>query len=237
MKHTKSVLTTIIATSVLSANVYAASIDFRHEYKGKTDQHASRVKMGNTFENNLSLDLELKFKGKDGDFMQDLQQNGSEIGINYKYAINNEWALQPGMPIEFGTGNDDRGNVTYKPQLRVTYTPDAVDSLSLSGRYRLDIKPGQSDEDGQDKKYRNRFTFNAGYSIDNLRLGLEMNYYKSHDSSYILYDDKDTNYENNITAHYKMGDWTPWVEFGDVSVDSTKDTRELRSRVGIRYSF
>ena len=237
MKFIKYSLTTIIATSVLSANVYAAAVDFRHEYKGKTDQHASRIKMGNTFENNLSIDLELKFKGQDGEFMQDLQQNGSELGINYKYAINNEWALRPGMPIEFGTGNDDRGNATYKPQLRVTYTPEAIDGLSLSGRYRLDIKPGQGDVDGVDKKYRDRYTFNAGYKINNLSLGLEMNYYQSHDSSYILYDDKNTNYENNVIASYKMGNWTPWVEFGDVSVSDDSDTRELRSRVGIRYNF
>lgn len=232
MKFTKSTLT-IITTSLLSANIYAASIDFRHEYKGKSEQHASRIKMSNTFENNLSVDLELKFKGADGEFMNDLQQNGSELALSYKYAINNEWALQPGMPIEFGT------NVTtYKPQFRVTYTPEAIEGLSVSGRYRLDIKSDHGEASADiDNKFRDRYTFNLGYSIDKLSLGLEMNYYQSHDSSYILYDGKDTNYENNVTASYKMGNWTPWVEFGDVNRDSNSDVRELRSRVGIRYSF
>ncbi|PKF60568.1 N-acetylneuraminic acid outer membrane channel protein NanC [Psychromonas sp. psych-6C06] len=226
MKLSKSAIA-VVAASFVSANVTAASLDFRHEYRGKTDQHSSRVKMGNTFENNLSIDLELKFKGADGEFMKDLQNNGSEIGINYKWAINSEWALQPGMPIEFGASSD-----TYKPQLRVTYTPDAVDDLSLSARYRLDVKPGEDE-----KKFRNRYTFNAGYKIENLSLGIELNYYKSHDSDYLLYDGKDTNYENNLTAHYKMGNWTPWLEFGDVSINELSSTRELRSRVGIRYSF
>ncbi|GLS92699.1 membrane protein [Psychromonas marina] len=217
----------LFATSVISLNAYSASVDFRHEYKGKTDQHSSRVKMGNTFDNNFSIGLELKFKGKDGKFMKDLENNGSELDLGYKWAINNEWALQPGMPIEFGAES-----ATYKPQLRVTYTPEAVKGFSVSGRYRLDIKPGQDD-----KKFRNRYTANLGYSIENWSFGLEMNYYKSHEESYILFNNKDTNYENNLSASYKVGDWTPFVEFGDVSVAADKDTRELRSRIGIRYSF
>lgn len=237
MKLTKLTIA-VVATSVLSVNAYASSLDFRHEYKSETKQHASRVKMATTFENNFMVDVELKFKGADGKFMEDLQINGSEIGLNYRYDINNEWALQPGMPIEFGSASDDyKGNATYKPQLRLTYKPEAVDSLSLSGRYRLDIKPGQGDVNGADRKYRDRYTFNVGYSIDKLNLGLELNYYKSHDASYILYDNKDTNYENNLTASYKLGDWTPWVEFGDMNVAPDSDKRELRSRVGIRYSF
>jgi len=230
MKLTKFTIA-VATTTVISANAFASSIDFRHEYKSDSKQHASRVKMATTFENNLSVDVELKFKGDDGKFMQDLQNNGSEIGINYKHTINSEWAIQPGMPIEFG----DNG-ATYKPQLRLTYTPGGIDNLSLSGRYRLDIKPGQS-TDTVDNKYRDRYTFNAGYKIDNLSLGLEMNYYKSHDSSYKLYDGKDSNYENNLTASYQVGDWTPWIEFGDVQVNNYSDDRELRSRVGIRYSF
>lgn len=234
MKYTKLALT-ITATSLLSANAFASSLDFRHEYKGKTEQHASRVKMATTFDNNLMVDVELKFKGADGEFMKDLQNNGSELGINYRWNINDEWALQPGMPIEFGSSG-----TTYKPQLRATYKPAAIDGFSVSARYRLDIKPGQDGKDevgGEDKEFRNRYTLNLGYKIDNLSLGLEMNYYKAHDSSYILYDNSDSNYENNLTASYKMGLWTPWVEFGDVSVASDSDKRELRSRVGIRYSF
>lgn len=232
MKLTK-IATTVVITGLLSSNAIASSLDFRHEYKSKSDQpHSSRVKMATTFENNFMVDLELKFKGAEGDFMQDLQNNGSEIGLNYKWNINNEWALQPGMPIEFGASN-----ATYKPQLRLTYAPSSVEGLSVSGRYRLDVKPGQRDEEGQDKKFRNRYTLNLGYNINNFNIGLEMNYYKAHSDTYILYDNKDSNYENNLTASYKMGDWTPWVEFGDVNVDSISDTRELRSRVGIRYSF
>lgn len=229
MKFIKSALLT---TCAFSFNAYSSSLDFRHEYKSDTKQHSSRVKMATTFENNFMVDVELKFKGADGDFMKDLQNNGSEIGLNYKWNINNEWALQPGMPVEFGASS-----VTYKPQLRLTYAPESIDGFSVSGRYRLDIKPGQRDEEGMDKKYRDRYTLNLGYKIENWSLGLEMNYYKAHSDTYIMYDGKNSNYENNLTASYNMGLWTPWVELGDVNVDTHSDKRELRTRVGLRYSF
>jgi hypothetical protein len=183
--------------------------------------------MANTFDNNFSIALELKFKGEDGKFMKDLQSNGSELDLGYKWAITSEWALQPGIPIEFSSSS-----TTYKPQLRLIYTPDAIVGFSVSGRYRLDVNPGEGD-----KKFRNRYTFNAGYKVENWSFGLEMNYYKSHKNTYELFNGKDTNYENNLTVSYKAGNWTPFVEFGDVNVDSVSDTRELRSRVGIRYSF
>lgn len=227
-----TLLLAVATAGMFSTAASATSLDFRHEYKSDTKQHASRVKMGHTFENNLSVDLEVKFKGEEGKFMEDLKSNGTEIGINYKYQINDEWALIPGMPIEFSNSGD-----TYKPQLRLTYTPKAWEGFSISGRYRLDVKPGESNTDNGDRRLRHRYTANLGYKYQQWTFGAELNYYYSDSSDYILYDNKRTNYENNLTVHYKMGDWTPWVEFGDVSVDKNSSDRELRSRVGIRYSF
>ncbi|TEW53134.1 N-acetylneuraminic acid outer membrane channel protein NanC [Psychromonas sp. RZ22] len=215
-----------------SANLFASSVDFRHEYKHETKQQASRIKMGTSFENNFAVSLELKFKSADNtDFMKDLVNNGSELGLGYKWKINDEWALQPGMPIEFG-----QSSTTYKPQLRLIYKPAMIDGFSVSGRYRLDIKPTQT-KPSVNNKYRDRYTVNFGYNIQNVVLGLELNYYKAHSDTYVLYDNKNTNYENNFTAGYKMGSWKPWIELGDVSVSSKSADRELRSRVGLSYSF
>ncbi len=36
------------------------------------------------------------------------------------------------------------------------------------------------------------------------------------------YDNDDTNYELNASIHHMMGQWAPYVEFGDVSTSSTK---------------
>ena len=217
----------ICTVFLVCSNANAASLDFRQEYKSGTDQHASRVKMGHTFDSNFSVSLELKFKGADGEFMQDLQSNGSELDLGYRIKLNDQWTLIPGMPIEFGTSG-----ATYKPQLRLTYTPKSIEGLSLSGRYRLHVKPGEDI-----KRLRHRYTVNIGYKYQNWSFGFEGNYYYADNDDYLLYNDNRTNYENNLTAHYKIGNWTPWVEFGDVSVSDDSSQRELRSRIGIRYSF
>ncbi|RKF18168.1 N-acetylneuraminic acid outer membrane channel protein NanC [Alginatibacterium sediminis] len=223
------IVTALLSLGLLSATANAASIDFRHQYNSESKNHSSRVKMGNTFDNNFSVSLEVKFKGEDPtDFMKGLQNNGTEIGLGYTYKLSDQWALQPGMPIEFR----DSGT-TFKPQLRLTYTPASIDGLSLSGRYRLDVKNGAPDYE----KYRHRGTFNAGYKMDQWKFGYEFNYYYADDAQYTLYDNGRTNYDHNVTAHYSMGDWTPWVELGDVSVGKETSKRELRSRVGIAYKF
>lgn len=231
MLYTKKVVF-LAAATLVSANALASSLDFRHEYKGKSNSHSSRVKMGTSFESGLSVSLELKFISADStDFMKDLKSNGTELGIDYKWSINEQWSLQPGMPIDFNTSD-----TTYKPQLRLTYTPKSVEGLSLSGRYRMDIRPTQ-DDPGVNSKYRDRYTVNLGYKKDQFNLGIELNYYHAHSDTYILYNNKSSNYENNLTLAYSFNSWTPWLEFGDVSVSSTSDARELRSRIGIKYSF
>ncbi|MBR9729174.1 oligogalacturonate-specific porin KdgM family protein [Shewanella intestini] len=226
----KSNLITLVAVglALLSPNAMATSIDFRHEYKHSTDRHASRVKIGHTFDKKYAVSLELKYKGKDAEFMKDLHFNGAELAFGYKLKLNDQWTLSPGLPIEVSSS----GNKTYKPQLRLTYYPGNIQGLSISGRYRLDMKPSEDI-----KRLRHRFTTNIGYKYQNWSLGLEGNYYYADHSDYILFNNKRTNYETNLTAHYKAGKWTPWVEFGDVLVDSHTSQRELRSRVGIRYSF
>lgn len=219
----------LIALSAIIAagQVNAASIDFRHEYKGKSEQHSSRVKINESI-GNFSISGELKFRSpKEAGFFEDLSNNGWELDLGYRFKINDNWSIQPGMPIE---GRSD--GMTYKPQLRATYAFDSIDGFSLSGRYRHDIKMYS---DGRDTQNRHRFTGNASYKMDEWEFGLELNYYKA--EGYELFDNKDTNYENNLTIRYRPGAWSPYIELGDVSMSSETDERELRSRVGISYSF
>ncbi len=244
-------LTIAIASVAVTGTATAASFDFRHEYKSHTDQHASRVKLADNIGNFL-VDIEAKFKGEDGKFMEDLKNNGWELGLNYRHKLDDNWTLTYGMPIE---GRES--GVTYKPQVRATYAFDSVEGLSLSARYRYDIRQNNSkteyvrdenddlvlDDEGNPLTYqqnvsnqrRHRLTFNANYAIEDWRFGFEGNYYKA--DGYKIYDNDDTNYELNATARKIMGQWAPYVEFGDVSTHPEKSTRELRSRVGITYSF
>ncbi|MFA0255174.1 N-acetylneuraminic acid outer membrane channel protein NanC [Vibrio breoganii] len=222
-KVTLALLTTVAATSVS-----AASLNVRHEYKSHTEQHSTRIKMGDSI-GNFYFSGELKFKGADGDFMKDLQNNGWELDLGYRYKIDGtNWTIQPGMPIEGRSAG-----MTYKPQLRATYALESVDGLSLSARYRYDIR---THSNGDSTQFRHRITGNVNYSVADWKFGFEANYYDAEDS-WILWDGKSENYELNLTAGRKFGDWYPYVEFGDVNASSTSATRELRSRVGLTYSF
>ncbi|WP_299686591.1 oligogalacturonate-specific porin KdgM family protein [uncultured Vibrio sp.] len=221
-KVTLALLTTVAATSVS-----AASLNIRHEYKSHTEQHSTRLKMGDSI-GNFYFSGELKFKGADGDFMKDLQNNGWEFDFGYKYKLtNSNWTLQPGMPIESRTGG-----MTYKPQLRATYDMQSVDGLSLSARYRHDIKTYST---GEDTENRHRLTGNVNYSVADWKFGFEANYYNA--IGYDIYNNTEENYELNLTAGRKIGNWYPFVEFGDVSTSAESATRELRSRVGLSYNF
>ncbi|GAL20432.1 N-acetylneuraminic acid outer membrane channel protein NanC [Vibrio maritimus] len=222
-------VTVALVSVFATAAVSAASFDVRTEYKHTSKEHATRVKMGDSI-GNFYYSGELKFKGEEGAFLKDLQNNGWELDLGYRFKLNDNWTIQPGMPIEARSKG-----MTYKPQLRVTYALDSVEGLSLSGRYRYDIRQNNG-EDAQNER-RHRITANLNYSLNEWRFGLEGNYYKADTDGYILYNNKDTNYELNATARRHFGQWAPYVEFGDVNVDSTTDRRELRSRVGVTYSF
>ncbi|CAM4462567.1 oligogalacturonate-specific porin KdgM family protein [Vibrio agarivorans] len=231
-----------VATLLATTAVSAASLDVRHEFKSHTDQHATRVKLGDSIGNFL-VDIEAKFKGEDGKFMEDLKNNGWELGLNYRHKLNDNWTMTYGMPIEAR-----EGGITYKPQVRATYSFDSIDGLSLSARYRYDMRQNTSKtvivegEDGPElgtenvsNQRRHRITGNVNYAMDAWRFGFEANWYKA--DGYDIYDNDDTNYELNTSVRYVMGQWAPYVEFGDVSTSSEKSTRELRSRVGLTYSF
>ncbi|WP_394241450.1 oligogalacturonate-specific porin KdgM family protein [Vibrio astriarenae] len=216
----------IAVASLLSTTVVtAASLDVRHEYKSHTEQHATRVKLADSIGNFL-VDIEAKFKGEDGKFLKDLQNNGWELGLNYRHKLNDSWTLTYGMPIEARTSG-----MTYKPQVRATYALESIEGMSLSARYRHDIRQNN----GEANQNRHRITGNVNYSVDQWRFGFEANWYKA--DGYDIFDNGDTNYELNTSVRYVMGQWAPYVEFGDVNTSSEKSTRELRSRVGLTYSF
>lgn len=229
-------ISAVVIASLAAASVNAASFDFRHEYKKDSEQHASRVKLANNIGNFL-VDIEAKFKGADGDFMEDLQNNGWELGLNYRHKLDDNWTLTYGMPIEGRSSG-----MTYKPQVRATYKVESIEGLSLSARYRYDMRQNNT----ADNQRRHRFTGNVNYAMDDWRFGLEANHYIADD--YKLYKDKETTQEYNSTIRYIMGEWAPYAEFGYSSyqkdggyaVDADTTTAndfELRTRIGITYKF
>ncbi|MBW8190470.1 oligogalacturonate-specific porin KdgM family protein [Neiella marina] len=211
------------------SNTVHASFNIRHEYKSNRQEHTSRMKVDHKFDSNVSVGLEVKFRSKDSqDFMKDVEAYAKEFSIAYDYTLSPQWRLSPGMPVETSNGNE-----TYKPQLRLTYRPSWDKMLSLSGRYRLDIKPHETVN-----KFRHRLTFVAGYNFQKWAASYEGNVYYSDNSNYHLYNGDRKNWEQNFSFRYRaVGNWAPFFELGDISVSNQSDDRELRMRAGIRVSF
>ncbi|MEZ8094267.1 oligogalacturonate-specific porin KdgM family protein [Photobacterium swingsii] len=229
-------VTLAVIAAVCAGSASAASVDFRHEYKHDRKEHSNRIKMSAST-NDFYYGVEMKFvAGKDsndeysGPF-QNMKQNGSEFDFGYVYKVTDQFYLQPGMPITFGTDS-----VTFKPQLRVGYKFDSGITAKL--RYRHEFRQFE-DATEKDNQQKSKVTANLDYSYEQFQFGLESNYEKAQTDDVVYYNNKDYNWDVNMKLGYKIpdSDWRPYVEFGNISVSSDSDKRQLRSRVGVTYSF
>ncbi|EAB5645331.1 oligogalacturonate-specific porin KdgM family protein [Salmonella enterica] len=126
------------------------------------------------------------------------------------------------------TGN---GYSTYKPYFRATWTLN--ESWWVGARYRFEYVRRSSDI--RDDDTINRMDVWAGYKWNNFDWTIEGIYKKA--DKYDLYDGGKDNYEYNFRTAYIIDQWSPFVEVGNVSVNSNSDERQTRFRVGIGYTF
>ncbi|WP_394154196.1 oligogalacturonate-specific porin KdgM family protein [Vibrio maritimus] len=224
MLKNKTYALTIVIAALFGTSVSAASLDFRQEYKHDSKDYASRVKLAAGV-GNMYFGVEAMQSGKP---FSEWQSKGNEFDFGYNYKVDEHWSLIPGMPITFSDGH-----VTYKPQLRAQYSFDS--GLVTKLRYRHEFR-NFSDERSSEQK--SKVTANLDYKYNGFEFGLEGNYEKGLDDQ-TLFDNGDTNWDALFKIGYKGPDWSwrPYVEFANVSVASDSSDRQLRSRVGITYSF
>lgn len=232
------IATTAALLATTAINVNAASVDIRHEYKHGNEKNNNRIKIGGSTKGEYVkhyYSVEMKFNAREGTYgFEDLERGDSEVVYELKYYVTDQFYLQPGMPITMG---EDR--VTYKPQLRVGYEFDSGITTKL--RYRHEFRDWTDAENNGDTWQKSKVTANLDYTWNNMiQFGLEANYEKAHEGKEVwrLYDNKTWNYDYNLKIGYKNdSNWRPYVEFGNVSESSSTDKRQLRSRVGLTYSF
>lgn len=207
-----------------ATSVSAASLDFRQEYKHDSETYASRAKIGAGVGNHF-FSVEAMQKGKP---FSEWESSGNEFEYGYKFKVDEHWTLIPSLPVTFFDGH-----VSYKPQLRAQYKFDSGVVTKL--RYRHQFRHFSDDKDMETLSY---VTANVDYNYNHFQFGLEGNYTKGHDDQ-VFFDNGDTNWDLGIKLGYKGKDWNwrPYIEFANVSVSSKSDDRQLRSRIGITYSF
>lgn len=224
-----------LALTVISSYTtltHAATIDFRHEYKSDSQANANRIKISGSSGNDY-FSVEMKYSGSEGSGggFNNLERGDSEFEYGHKFKLNDKWLIQPSMPITMGNEK-----TSFKPQVRVYYYFDSGITAKVRYRYKY---THYTDDNGSDSQRLGEITTNLTYTWDKLvQLDFESDYSKSYDGI-AQFNNKDYNYYYNLKLGYKIPNskWRPYVEFGNVSVSSSSDERQLRSRLGITYSF
>ncbi|QIA65490.1 porin [Vibrio astriarenae] len=222
-KFGKLLLAASIISTLASFSSSAAFLDYRQEYKHDSDAWASKIKLGTGIGNHF-FGVESQQKGH---IFDGWKANVSEFEYGYRHRINESWRVIPATLVTF-----TNSGVTYKPQVQVQYFFDTGIVTKL--RYRHQFK----DLVDQDNQQTSQITANLAYNHNAFQFELSGNYWKSLDDI-DMFNNKDSNWDANFKLGYREKDWSlrPYVELGNVSVSSKSSDRQLRSRVGLTYSF
>ncbi|MDE1165186.1 MAG: oligogalacturonate-specific porin KdgM family protein [Pseudomonas sp.] len=229
------------ATLVLPFHAHAdtASLDYRHQYTDEDRAHADRIKLNYRMDSGLGFEAEMKYRtaGDRQDIAYDnMVNNGHEFSVNYNYLLSPRSTLTPAFQMDSSSDA-----TTYKFGLKYKYKIN--DAFYMATRYRLDTKKldrDKIDEDmadhAKDDQHINRFEGWLGYTpASRWAYEYQFIYFKT---DYIRYDNKKSDYEQNLSIKYKLTQqWVPFMEIGDIKVNTTSDDRQARWRLGVQYNF
>ena len=232
-------------TAFTAANAAKITVDYRHELRSEYSQNFDRICFIGALDNGVGFYVDSSVKSgsmgptdpeyKDGQW-GDFAANAVEMSLWYGYKMGN-FTITPGIITETA------GQTGYKPYIRLQYNTDF--GLWFAVRPRYDYTRNDTytvNKDG--KEINNPDTQNGridawvGYNQGNFGINYNYTYMwvlESGDRK--MFDNKDHNYEQNLAMNYRMGQWNPYIEFGDIGVDTTSDKRQLRFRAGIQYTF
>ncbi|WP_428945492.1 oligogalacturonate-specific porin KdgM family protein [Pantoea sp. FN060301] len=223
MKKSILLLLPLVVTSA-----QAVYVDVRHEYLDDSKANYDRAYISHRFDNGFGFAIEAISKSGGDDSnkaFNDMEVQGNEYTASYQFT-SGAVAWQPGLVLETGNGYS-----VYKPYFRATWKLD--DSWWLGARYRYEYIRRSSDV--RDDDTINRMDVWAGYKWNSFDWTLEGIYKKA--DKYDLYNNGKNNYEYNFRTAYLTGNWSPFIEVGNVSVRSTSDERQTRFRIGVGYTF
>lgn len=234
----------LAVAAITAANAAKFTLDYRHDYRTDYGQNFDRICFIAGFDNGVGFYVDSSFKsgtqaptdpeynkGQWGDFVT----NATEMGLSWTYKIaGTGFSIQPGLITE-STGGDN-GATGYKPYFRVQYNTDF--GLWFALRPRFDY--WRYDNKGQDQKNA-RLDAWIGYGYGNFGINYNFTYMKAindqtNGAKRIMHDGKDHNYEQNLAVNYRIGQWNPYFEIGDIA-DVANTDRQIRLRVGVQYSF
>lgn len=236
-------LRNLVAVSALGLSFYAcadsASINYRHGFTEDDSIHSDRIKLSYRMDNGLGLAAEIKYRtagDREDVAFDNMVNNGHEFTADYNYKLSANSSLQPAFQMDSG-----KDFTTYKFGLKYNYK--ITDEWYVATRVRYDAKSLDRDQIDRSKDDRAKDNQNTtrlegwlGYTPKG-PWGFEYQYIYF-DTDYIRYDNKKSDYEQNLIVRYRINkQWQPFMEVGDIKVSSTTDDRQARWRLGIQYNF
>ncbi|CAH0526750.1 oligogalacturonate-specific porin KdgM family protein [Vibrio hippocampi] len=233
------------ATLIAATSASAVSIDFRQEYRNEQDQYNSRFKMAGSVDNHY-FGLEIKQTGKP---FSEIEWADNEFEYGYKFKVTKKFTVTPSMPITFG-----EKKTTYKPQVRVQYKFNNLITTKLRYRHEFGVCAESVEEkcftyrDGTtkaDNANRSKLTANISGKWNSFFYDVEANYAEDFfNSDYKMGTNGEYDWDYNFKLGYNFKEWnlSPYMELGNIGCSSSscgddQGGRQLRSRVGIKYSF
>lgn len=236
----------ILALSV-SGSAMAATFtaDYRHDYRDHYGENYDRICLIANFENGMGFYVDSSFHswgsvkpgeanyhdGQWGDF----GTNATEMSVWWKYKFENSgFSVTPGLITEstsITTG--------YKPYVRLQYDTDF--GLWAAVRPRFDYWRYDGEKDDQQNA---RIDAWLGYKYGNFGINYNYTHFWALDdddqgNKRHVYNGHNYNYEHNVALNYRMGNWNPYIEIGNIAAPGTSDKsgRQTRFRVGVQYTF
>lgn len=231
MKKVLLLTSTGLASLFVSYCSQAVTFDYRHEVKPEESMNADRFLISHTFENNLSISSEAKWGGyASGDRpYDDLVSRGNELGIGYKYKVNDKLDLQPSASIDSG-----KDASTYKFNLKGSYKLPY--NFYIAERYRYGDKEKEATKTTE---HYHQSDFYVGYTWNQFKFEYDFVFKKT---DYQSYKNTHRDYEHNFCIQYKVDShWTPFTEIGYVPYKPTGgvygDEWQARYRIGVKYNL
>ncbi|EKY5004673.1 porin [Citrobacter amalonaticus] len=223
---------TISAVAILvSCNVLAAEsvIDLRHDYFDDGKINKDRIYFAHRFDNQFGFSVETRYKSSGDDANEpfnELDNNGSEATISYRFILNPKMYLIPAFNID-----SNSGNTIYKPNLLLGTI--LGNGFYLNLRYRYDYT--LQDNEDLNNKATGRYDAWLGYKTGDWKF--EYNFVYLHANTDI-YNESHADYEHDMKVAYSVTkNWAPYIEIGNVSVYRLQDDRQTRFRIGFQYTY
>lgn len=216
------------------SNDYKTTVEYRHEYRDGSKKQNDRFKVFLDTGEKIGFEFDARYGNKDDKAFDAIYLSGSELNVFYYTNITSKTIFLTGNSFDFSPGG-----VVYVPFIRLNYNFD--NGFRINGRYKWKIWDYGMEGDNH-KNYHSKiqqFDTFVGYKSEYFDFEYELDLFMEMASNALpQYNNKKWDYENNLRFLYNANkNWRPFIEIGDVRQNRYNSERQIRYRIGLKYTW